>query len=320
MTWNNDFRLAKITFHPDGQAAAVIEGLQDGGIEANPTTRRQVAAGSLYAKTASLENLSPTGEFNVLNIESGITALGLGGACITSTVNPGLVLEFDRRDCKGPASGNVHMKYTVGTGVIAPTTLSVDHRGDAVLGYQIFAAYDGTNNPVVIEHKTAPAVLSTASDKTFTMARADFNNAPLVEGKRNITIDFNPEVNSEGADSDTFDSVQSISSILSTIRISGVDPQWIKANTNPDVADAVINDITTGRDATGTDQLRIYLKDRNIPSASLGHILLECRGLVVPNTIISASPGAPAESSVEMALIQDGVNAPIVITTGVAIP
>lgn len=320
MTWNKDFRLAKVTFHPDGQSAAVIEGLQSGSVDANPSVRRPVSAGTIFAKTASLEGLSPTGEIEILNIESGLQALGLGGACITSTVNPGLQLEFDRRDCKTAAAGNVHMRYTIGTGVIVPTTLSVDHRGDAVLSYQVFASFDGVNNPVVIEHQKAPATLSTAADKTFTMANADFNSTPIVEGKRNISIEFNPEVNSEGADSDPFDSVQSISSMLSTIRISGVDPQWIKANTNPEIADAVINDITTGRTATGTSQLRIYLKDRSKPAASLSHIRLECRGLVVPNQIISSSTDSPAETSIEMALVQDGVNAPIVITTGVPLP
>lgn len=319
MTWTNDFRLAKITFHPDGAAAAVIEGLRDANIEANPTIRRQVATGSLFAKTASIENLAPVGEFNVLNIEAALTAIGLNGACITSVANPGLVTEWERRDCKAAAAGSVHMKYTVGKGVIAPTSLSVDHRGDAVLGYQIFAAYDGTNSPVVIEHKTAAPVLSSASDKTFTMAKAVIGTV-IVEGKRNISIDFNPEVNSEGADSDPFDSVQSLSSLLSTVRVSGVDPQWIKADTNPDVADAPINSITTGRSVTGGTPFVIYLKDRNQAAASLAHISLAFRGLIVPNTIISGQAGSPAESSFEMALIQDGVNAPIVITTGVAIP
>lgn len=320
MTWNRDYRLAKITFHPDGASAATIEGIQDGGVSANASIRQDVSAGTIYAKNASLESLSPTGQFNVLNIESAINALGLGGACITSATNPGLMMDFEKRDCKAADAGNVHLRYTVGDGVIIPRTLGVDHRGDATLSYEIRAKFDGTNNPVTITHALAPPVLTAASDKRFEMNRAYIGESGYeIKGKRNISFEFNAEVNSEGADSTPYDTVQSITSMLSRLKVSGVDPNWIKADVNPEFATAIIDDQGTGRTLSATP-LTIWLKDRNQAATAAAHIKLEMRGLIVPDTIIQGTATSPAECSFEMALVQDGVNAPIVVTTGAAIP
>ena len=135
MVWNKDYRVSVVQRHFAGDSAAVlIEGIFNEDLQANVTVKREVAANSVFAKVASIESVKPVATFSTYNIAQALDAdgLGLSGICITSDeTHPGLNMYAQKQGCSGPASGSVHRKYNIATGILAPQSLSVDHRGDS---------------------------------------------------------------------------------------------------------------------------------------------------------------------------------------------
>lgn len=316
MTWQTDYRVSDIVFHPVGLGAAVtVAGVRSSRIVANSDVRREVATGSIHASTASLQSVSPVATVQIANLVQALTVLGVSGTCIEADPShPGMYLYAQRQGCTGPEAGAVHRRYQIREGVLVPTQLTVDHRGDALMTYDLNARYDGTNDPVlVVDGESLPA--SAGADARWTMDRmmgSVGGGTPVIteiEGKRNISIDFGAQVTSEGADSDPYDSVQSLSQMLSTVTVRGVDLAWF---------DGVVPLLGTSR--TLTDFITIYLKNRDELHAATEHVALTIRGLLTQDTIIDGSPDSPAETSFAMHLVNDGTNAPIIVQTGIAIP
>ena len=324
MVWDKDFRVSVVEKHvaTDG-SAVLIEGVTQADISANITVKREVAANSIFAKVATVEAVKPVASFTTYNIAQafGAGGLGLSGLCVTSDgSHPGITLYAQKQGCSGASAGSVHRKYTIATGILAPQSLTVDHRGDASIGYQIFAKYDGSTDPVVMTPSVALPTPSAAVDARWTMySMSTFNAGEPVrtdslEGKRNITLDFGAQVTSEGADSTVFDSVQSISQVLQTLTVRGVNPEWFVA----DASSAGVVDFD-GRSLITDDYLVFTLRKQNTPLATAEHIKITVRGTLVVQTLLSGSPNSPAEASVEMHLIDDGTNAPVIVDTAFAL-
>lgn len=308
MVWTNDMRISVVEVHTVGMASAeVIGGISTSRIEGNPEVTHELTAGNIYAGTATLETVRPVASFTTFSLAQAIAVLGLVGKCVESDVShPGINLYAQKQTCTGPSAGATNRLYNVKTGLLVPRTLTVDHRGNAQLSYDLLARYDGVNNPVTkTDSVSIPA--SADNDDRWTM-HTMVAASVAVEGKRQITINFNAQTTSEGADSVPYDTVQSLSGLLQQIQVQGVDPEWFDT-----VFDLV------GKSATHANTA-IVLRKRHTPNATAEHIELTANGLIVPGTLIDGSPTSPATTSFSMNLTYDGANAPIVADVAFAIP
>lgn len=302
MPWSRDFRAGTIQKNAVGDVSALtVRSLVNVQIRANSEVRKDQASGSLYADTATLDATKPVASFTTFDIPGAISAFGLTGTCFTSDVtHPGITIYSQKQECAGIASGSVHDSYQIRQGVIVPRTLTVEHRGNAQISYDIYASYDGTNAPVVRNSSVAlPAAASTAVGR-WTMDAMLLANV-AVEGKRSIQIDFNPTIAQEGADSEQYDRVTSIGSIMPRLTANGVDTSWF-----------VTHGSLNGKQLTSNNNF--YLKKRDVSAASSVHVIVSFQGLLSWDTIFDGMIASPSQSSLAVDCIWDGTNAPVYAT------
>jgi hypothetical protein len=314
MAWTTDFRSSLIEIHVIGMSAKEqIFGVRSMSINANPTVRKEVATGSKFAASASLENLAPVANFTTTHLKQAIDFLGVSGKCIESDgTHPGFDIYVQLQGCEGPESGSVHRRYRIEKGIIVPRTLSVDHRGDAAMTFDVLATYDGVNDPIEVTDAVAiPATSLPATvgkDDRYTMDKMLFAGSD-VEGKRSINIDFGSQTTSEGADSLPFDTVQAITAILPVLTVTGVDIKWL----------ATILDMR-GESVLNASPIDVYLKKRNVAAATAEHIRLRSQGLANWDNFLTAQPDSPSTAAFRVDLLEEGANAPIAVNTAIAIP
>lgn len=303
MAWTRDFRAGHVQAHLVGMAGAeVIHGVTSIGIRANSEIQKELSSGSVYADSVHLQTVRPVATFTTFDLPQAIDHLGLLGKCIISDVtHPGLSLFGQKQTCAGVASGSVHDEYLIKAGIIVPRTFSVDHRGNAQLTYEVYAAYDGTNAPIL---KNANVALPAhAVVGRWTMHDLTLNGGAPLTGKRSITIDFNPGVLQEGADSEQYESVVSLSSLMPRVSVTGVDTSWF----------TTVAGILGKTAAHATTAVR--LKKRDVDIATAEHVTINFNGLVTWDTIFDGSTDSPATCNLSCDVNYDGTNAPIAALT-----
>lgn len=291
MAWTQNLRAHSLRFHPDGGSELIVGGITNMAIQGNPEILAEISAGQIMPGTASLQTLRPVASFTSFDLSGllGVNGPGLNGgsdSCIHGTVNPGVEMFFAYYDCAGPGgTGTVHRKYQVSEGIIVPTSLTVDHRGNAQLSYDIYMNSDGVSDPVVKTSELAAALPTlTNNNYRWTMDAMTVTNigatAGALTGKRNINISFNPSVTQEGADSTTFDSVVALDAFRPKVTITGVDPDWLGTIAN-----------LSGHSAVRATTV-ITLVERN---GAVGNITIAFDGLISFDTVVQGGPESPAQ-------------------------
>lgn len=308
MVWENDFRCSHIQLDSN-DTTSVIGAVSQHSISGNPEIQKETTSGSIYPDTVILNALRPVARFTTFDIPGAITAFGsigtVFGSCIIKDVDDtGLTLYLQKQSCAGVAAGSVHVSYTIPNGVVVPRTLNVDHRGNAQLTYEVFSRYDGTNAPLIRAASEALPSLASEPVGRWGMYSATVAGQAL-EGKRNISIDFGVSVTQEGADSEQYDTVVSVGSVMPRITIRGVDESW--ASTVAGI---------TGTSGTHANT-EIELQKRGVSTASTVHVRLTAAGLVSWDTFFDGTPDRPGETTLAIDCVYDGTNAPIVAYTGV---
>jgi hypothetical protein len=330
MTWTKDYRLHSVRFHPDGGNELIISGITNGSIQPNAEVLREVTSGAIYAESAVLQTLRLVGSFTTFQLEQvwGADGPGVNGgdnSCIHGATNPGLDMVFVRQGCAGADSAaNDHLIYNIAEGVIVPNNLTVDHRGNAEMTYDIFASSTGSGVSPVTKADLPYANLPTLVDnsKRWTINEMWVNSIAM-EGKRNISINFNANITQEGADSDTFDSVTSLDSMLQRAVITGVDPDWLDttAGAQADEITGIFGETILAGTAGAPGTCYMYLKERNSATTLTEHIFLGLNGLLNWETVITGDPRSPSQAALAIDVTDTGVaGSPIVATPGIAIP
>lgn len=288
MTWTNDQRLYAIKVHTATMSSAqYISGVLSGGISNSAEKLVEQTAGNIYPASASLVGQRLIGRFTTVDVAKAIEVIGLGGAgdCITfDASHPGVDLFFAKQACNAPAAGAVHTRYNVTKGLFVPRTLTCEHRKNATISYDIYAAYDGVNLPVT--KTTNNSLPSGAIDPGFrySMATASIGGVD-VEGKQSITINFGSDVTNGSADGSIYDSVLSLQSIKPMIAFSGVEPNWF--STVAGLAGTVVQDSNSF----------FTMARRNALAATAVHIKISFSGLVTWETLVDGTPDGPATAA-----------------------
>lgn len=309
MPWTRDFRVSTITLDINNNPAVNVRGIVSANAAAQTETEPEMSSGSIYADTIVTKTARPMITFTTVDIPGAITAFGLTGLCINGDVDDaGIAFYGQKQDCAGIATGSVHDKYTVKSAVVVPKTLSVDHRGNAQLTYDVFTrSEDGTTAPIVYAQNQALPSVPTTPLGRWTMRNMTVATV-AVTGKRNISIDFGARVTAEGADSEFYDSVTSLGSLLPVVTVRGVDTGWLQT----------VAGLLGGSALHADTNLQLKRRDHAIGTAS--HVILTFNGLITWDQIFNLTIDNPGEAAFQIHLNTDGTLAPIVATTGVVLP
>ena len=295
--------------------AAVVDSTTLGGIsQENISLGTQALGeprgGELYTRQQAVVAQAPRAGFSTDHVAAGLDLCGVAGISI-SALGSGLMLYLQKISKTGPVAGSVHRKFTIVDGVMVPTSLSVSHGGNATLGFDAVATYDGSNDPLQIADDQALPTQSTVV-QTFTLGPTTIGAVSL-DNIRSLEVNFGLQVVAEGADGDIWPTEAAIVAIEPTITLRGIDPKWLKAANIP----------LTGK-ATTHANTTIYLRKRTatgfVADATAEHIKITADGLVYVDDAASASGIDSAETSLILVPEYDGTNAPIVIDTTSALP
>ena len=202
--------------------------MTDQSMPVNADSVRDITSQSIFARTGRLDFTSVDVSFTTLQADMPISLLGTEGECMDGDAVYHLYVA--KWGCNGPLAGNVHRRYSINRGIAYIDSLSCNHRGDLEVSGMLMATYDGTNNPVVM---TPDVLLPTDSQLNKGNERWTLHNeigtvlnSEPVKGKRSINIDMGVSTSTQGRDSDPFDFLAMIDSILPVVTVEGIDLEW----------------------------------------------------------------------------------------------
>lgn len=292
--------------------ANVLGGIVSQRLPTDAAVRSEGSSGEVYARHQSLVGQRVTASFATRLIAQALGLCGVSGTSIASLTG-GLTLWAQKTAAGGTRAGvTSHRKYNMTAGLLYPDSLTVEHQGDAVLGYNAIAAWDGTNDPVAItDSQSLPAGI--ADDERWSLGPITLGSV-VISQVRSLSLNFGIDAVSEGSDGEIWDRYVYIRRIQPIITIRGIDIEWFKAANIP----------LTGLNATHATT-SIFLRKRAdggsfVADATADHIKFTAAGLVTisPALDVGADVG-PAEVNLALAGVYDGTNAPLTFTDNVAI-
>ena len=290
--------------------STTLGGISQQNISLGTQATGEPRSGELFTRQQAIVAQAPRAGFSTDHVAAGLNLCGPAGISI-SALGSGLMLYLQKMSKTGPVSGSVHRKFTIVDGVMVPTTLSVPHGGNATLGFDAVATYDGSNDPVQLADDQALPTQSTVV-QTFTLGPVTIGGV-TIDNLQSLEINFGLQVVAEGADGDIWPTEAAIVAVQPTITLRGIDPEWFKAANIP----------LLGKVATHANTA-IYLRKRTatgfVADATVEHIKITADGLVYVDDGMSASGMDSAETSLMLVPEYDGSNAPIVIDTTSALP
>jgi len=303
-------------FTQDMGSAVVLDGVAQQTLAIDSSVQRDASSGVAYPRHSFIRGQVVNGSLMTNRLDDWFDEIGFTGKkIIEDTGKPGLVLYGQLYDesTAGRATGSSHRSFTVARGYIVPRRLSVDHQGDASLDYDIFAIYDGTNNPVVIAESQSLPSLS-GDDKRFAMGSIQLGGTTF-DGCRSWELDFGASVRVEGADSDIWPTFVSVEGWTPSLTFRGVKSKWFADSGGIPMAGLACTHANT----------TLYLRKRAeagthfVANGTAEHIKITAAGLAHVETVSDATSGASSECSISLPLKYDGTNVPAVITTAIAI-
>jgi hypothetical protein len=290
----------------------LIGGVEQMSIQLGSQQRADPTSGDPYPSHVALVAQKPMARFSTKHLKTALDATGLFGIKIASATNPGLEL-FAQKYTEGstPASGANHRKYTIREGILLPRSLSCSHQGDATLQYEALATWDGTNNPVVIaDSSSLPTGLTDA--QRFTLEDVVIGGIAIPQVTQ-LDLDFGLTAQTEGSNSDIWDTHCTVRQTRPSITLRGIDIEWFKSAVVPILGLAATHANTS-----------IKLRKREVGGSFVAdgtaeHIVITACGMAAIDTAFDARTNENAETSTLLPCRYDGTNYPIVINTASAI-
>jgi len=289
----------------------LLPGITQCRVETGTDVQGEATSGEVYTRWQSIFAQKPKADWTTKAIASALDLCGLTGLDVSGLAT-GLKIFAQKHDRASTRAGATsHRKHTFSDGLVVPRTLTVPHRGDAKLTYDLLVLYDGVNDPIILtDAVTLPAGVTDA--ERFTLGPTTIESVTLTTIQQ-MTITFGITGDPEGGDSSIWDTYCSIRKITPSLTLSGFDVEWLKAANIP----------LTGKSVTHTNTA-IYLRKRAAGSTFVAdgtaeHIKFTAAGLAYIDVPFDASDDGYATTNLTMPLKYDGTNAPLVINTASAI-
>ena len=297
--------------------ATVLSGLTGLDTQMNPEVDNNVNIGSPYPQFAILRGQKPTIQFQTNAISATLATTGSVGADI-DTANP-FVATYAKMNNGTPVAADEHRTYTANRGLLIPRRLTAAHQQSAQLDVEaLIYAEDPAVAPLVIADNAALPVIA-RDDVHHTLAKAsvtaaDGTTAVNFGCTTNLTVEFNNNAQTRGCNSNIWDSHVEQPGVQPVITLTGLDYDFFSDTNIP---------------FEGTGQVRatcvIFLRRYSLggvgffPDADTEHVRLDIEGMA---TVLNHT--GQGTSTAELSLQITGTldasgNAPIGITTGVAI-
>lgn len=266
-------------------------------------------SGSTYEEFPALTRVSPSATISTKNIAAVLDAVGLLGTCVGSTFP---VTQFDvltRRmsDCQTSLSGTPHIRDRVSNGLLTLGSLTADRGADATISFMLDAITDGSNAPVSRTDGVALPTPVVAQRYTLGLPAISGATFPEIES---VSIDFGisktdmtPQLGAIWPDS------VGVLQARPVITFRGRDLSKV---TNALIA-------AGADDATHVDTVIQLIARENAGAFEAfgdpAHITITVAGLVVPESLVSASANQRATTSLRLLATYDGTNAPVLFDT-----
>ena len=291
----------------------VLGGITRQSISTGSVVQGEPTSGTAHKYVQMLMRQQPTASFSTLSLATALGAVGESAANI-GDMSGGLIL-YEQKHADGAtrASGANHRTVTINKGIIAPQNLSASHADNASLGYQAWAVYNGSNDPLVLgESQSLPSLTGAGDSERYGLGTVNVGGVSI-DQIRGITINFGLQVTTEGADGDYWDTFSSVESVAASIQLNGINAEWFKSSVIPLI----------GKAATHANSY-IYLRRREndgtyVANGTSQHIKFTFSGLAVMESVFDASGNSAGSTSVNIPLHHDGTYNPLVVTLNTAI-
>lgn len=298
MVWTQDFRVGTVAVDPGGNSATTyIRAIKSSQVRPEDDIRDEIASGSIFSDVVYRAAATPMATFETQDLQ-GVDVNMPYGTCLTATSDAGLEIYGQAQNCQGIAASG-HIKYAIKLGVLVPRSLQVDHQGIASITMDVYARSDGTQAGVVKSTGVTLPVEASAVQR-YTMEKM-FVAGNEILGKRNITVDWQPEVIRESADSQVEPTTVSVSSFRPRVNVRGVNHSWLGLIANSGVECTEANTYI---------ELRALGKART----NLVHIKLGFNGLATVDSYFDGDNSAPARSALTITCGKTAVGATYPLT------
>lgn len=293
--------------------STTLGGIKSRALRTGAEVRQYPTSGEVYARFQALYAVKPVAEFSTCHIAAGLDLCALTGTALTSGAP---LLLYAQKNTEGGTrtSGANHRIYTLNEGILIPRRITVEHQGDAEISYEALLTYDGTNNPIVFtDSSNLPA--SPTDAQRFTIGRItlkdDSDNIVVFSQCRRVEIDFGIQAETVGADSDIYDTNCRIIEIQPSIKLTGIDIEWFKAQ----ATGVPLEGKSVKHSGTEIILRKRALGGTFVAAATTEHIGFTAAGMATIDRACDASGNALDEVDITMPLKFDGTNNPIVIDT-----
>lgn len=138
---------------------------------------------------------APTITFGTPQLKDALDKCALTPAALESVAGDSAILWFRRRAAGGEfAAGATAIKVTVNLGIAYLTGIEAALGGAAIANYQIDAAYDGTNEPLVIEKEQTYTLNGTAGDEAYWTVGTGYVNSLELDAVQRFTLTTGIEI------------------------------------------------------------------------------------------------------------------------------
>ncbi len=304
-----------VKIDPDSFAGSpvILGGITRVGLRINNTVVAMPTSGEAYARFIALYGQKVMPSFQTINPAAALTQSALSGLRITAaTLGSGLTT-YQQKIAEGGIrmSGANHDTHNFKEGLLYPTSMECSHQQDLLLDYDLCTTYDGTNNPVVIATNTSLPT-PPADAERFTLGPITLGGIVFAQ-HTGVSVNFGINAQSEGAESEIWDTFCWIETGQPTLTIRGVDKKWFDAAAVP----------LTGLALTHANT-KVYFRKRAaggtfVADGTAEHIKLTLCGLATIETAWDASGSGKGTVAIKLDTNYDGTNLPIVINPASAI-
>lgn len=301
--------------YTDGMGSPVLLGGQlRSSLRTGTTQRVEPTDGVQYPVHQAIYSQEPTAEMQSYSIQTVLDQIGTQGLAINGQTNPGLtIFAYLRQDGGARAPGATSRAYKLSDGILLPDRISVDHRGDAQIDYRADVTYDGANEPIVIiEGATIP--VPDNNNERFTLGPLAVGGVAFDE-LTSAEIVFGVNTTVASADSDIWPTHVSIDDVIASVRFTGLDLQWLSAAGIP---------FAGGRVTTHVNgEFFLRRRDRaTVSQFAVGatNLSFSFDGLAYISDAMDATGNTGASVSMEIPIVWDGTNLPLVYSSNVAVP
>lgn len=293
-------------------ADVTLGGIASLNIKSQVEHLAEATSGEIYPRHQAIVAIKPVADFSSYCLADCLDAIALTGKSITAMATGLDLYGYAHEHGGGRAGASLHRKYTIADGMIVPRKITCDHRGDAVISYDVLSTWDGTNAPVIeLDLQSVPT--AGTDDERFTIGKCTLGGVLLTK-LRNWELDFGINAVTEGADSDIYDTHVSIVDCKPVLTLKGINIEWLKAANIPLIGKAATH-LTSS----------VYLRKRlqtaagYVADVTAEHIKFTMDGLMWIDDIFTPGAKEPAQCSLKLAMRFDGTNAPFVVDTTSAI-